>query len=380
MFSPKVLVSIVMFLYYFIFIPIAFFISPHLHSLGVDIVTTGFLQAFGLILLIVTMLINGVLTDKYINNKRLLIVYLTISSICFVLFSFVENVNLLMIIFLLIWIFFMSLVPVIDGLVLIDIDSKDYHKVRAFGSIGAAFSYLLNGYLLGASLFNYMLLGCAFAIVMIVIILFKTNDNLIIDKINYKLGIKHLIKNSTLLLIFIITLFSYGVLGADDAFQYQYNVEIVLISSTIYGVVGFSSIFIEGGVMMGFNKINNFLSEKKMLHISCLLLLFIFMSKFLFFENKTIIIIGDLLLGVFVGLFIPTVIGIINREADDSIKNTVLSLYQMSIKLGAAFLGFTTAIYYEQTKELASIYYLHALFIIIPIVLIFFLPKSKYNE
>ena len=120
--------------------------SPFLIGKGVDIVVAGLLQTLGLVILIVVLLNNGVIADKIKNPKKVLKISLYGSAFSFLLFLLSNGVTLAVIGFLLIWMFFMPLAPIIDSIALTSVDSSKYATVRSFGSLGAATSYLINGY------------------------------------------------------------------------------------------------------------------------------------------------------------------------------------------------------------------------------------------
>ena len=149
--------SIMMFLYYFIFVTISFFMAPFLTSNGVEQVTVGYLQMTGLILLIISLLINGYLTDNFIKNKNLMKIYLGLAIVSMIIFLLNISTGLLCLSFLLIWFFFMPLTSIIDGLVLIDLDKKQYAKVRSYGSLGAAISYFMSSIFLGQGAFDALI-------------------------------------------------------------------------------------------------------------------------------------------------------------------------------------------------------------------------------
>ena len=78
--STTTRIKLVMFLFYFIYIPINFFMSPFLIGKGVDIVVAGLLQTLGLVILIVVLLNNGVIADKIKNPKKVLKIIVNIEK------------------------------------------------------------------------------------------------------------------------------------------------------------------------------------------------------------------------------------------------------------------------------------------------------------
>jgi MFS family permease len=74
---------------------VSFFLARELTTQGISLSTMGFLAVIGLVLLIVSLLLNGYLTDKLITNKRLLIIYMTITLISFIGFIIATNLIVL---------------------------------------------------------------------------------------------------------------------------------------------------------------------------------------------------------------------------------------------------------------------------------------------
>ena len=103
--------------------------SPYLIDKGVDIVTAGLLQTFGLVILIFVLLNNGVIADKIKNPKKVLRISLYGSAFSFFLFLISSGVTLAVISFLMIWMFFMPLAPIIDSIALTSVDSSKYATV-----------------------------------------------------------------------------------------------------------------------------------------------------------------------------------------------------------------------------------------------------------
>lgn len=122
--------------------------------------------------------------------------------------------------------------------------------------------------------------------------------------------------------------------------------------------------------MILFTKIYKVTRIKSILYTCIITLLLIFLSKAFFYESKEIVILGNIMIGVFVGLFIPVTISIISFSVDQSILNSVLSLFQMFIKLGGAIIGLFTSIYLASGAELPSIYILHAIVLSFAFILV----------
>ena len=186
----------------------------------------------------------------------------------------------------------------------------------------------------------------------------------------YIKALKLISKDRNIILIHLITLLTYGVLAADDAYQITFALDYTNISPSPLGIVGFISIIVESIIMIFFTSVRKIISIKRLLFICLIVLFIIFITKYLYYDNQKIIIVGNIMIGVFVGLFIPIAISIIDMHTDISIRNTVLNLYQASIKLGGAILGALTTAYIAFGNELPSIYLLHAILMIIPFILI----------
>lgn len=372
--------SIMMFLYYFIFVTIAFFMAPFLTNNGVDQVTVGYLQMTGLILLIISLLISGYLTDNFISNKNLMKIYLALSIAAMIIFLLNISTILLCISFLLIWFFFMPLTSIIDGLVLIDLDKKQYAKVRSYGSLGAAISYFISSIFLGQGAFDALIFINIILLIVLLSFAFNISEKAHIDRVQYKEGIKSIMSNRNLILIMIITFLTYGVLAADDAYSYNFASEVVGISASIIGLMGLMSILLEASVMNLYLKINHIISTKNLLYLSSVSLLFVFVVNHSFYTNVNLVILASIVLGLFVGLFVPISISIIRENSDPSIVNSVLSIYQMAIKFGGIILGFATTYLLSVTGDLPSIYLLHAIVIMFSFIFIFLLKLKKVEK
>lgn len=369
--------SIMMFLYYFIFVTISFFMAPFLTSNGVDQVTVGYLQMTGLILLIISLLINGYLTDNFISNKGLMKIYLALAIVSMVIFLLNINTSLLCLSFLLIWFFFMPLTSIIDGLVLIDLDKKQYSKVRSYGSLGAAISYFISSIFLGQGAFDALIFINIILLAALLYLAFSIKEAAHIDRVHYKEGLRSILSNRNLILIIIITFLTYGVLAADDAYSYNFASEVVGISASVIGLMGLMSILLEASIMNLYLKINKFISTKNLLYVSSLSLLFVFVINHSFYTSHALVIFASIVLGLFVGLFVPISINIIRENSHPSVVNSVLSIYQMAIKLGGIILGFATTYMFSITGDLPSIYLLHAIIIMFSFIFIFLLKVKK---
>ena len=374
------LISSVMFIYYFIFVTIGFFFSRQLTTLGLPLELVGSLAVIGLVCLVISLVINGFITDNYINNKNLIISYLCITFFCFLTFNFSTNIYVLSIVYSMIWFFFMSLTSMVDGLALNGIEQSKYPLIRAAGSIGAAFSFFLNSWVLDGVGFSFILILNSILIIIMIILIFNICGKFTTHKIKYMNGLKIISKNRNIILILLITFFTYGVIAADDAFQVTFGIDYAQLSSFTLGIVGFLSMLLESIIMLFYYKIEKYIPLKSLFFICVITLFFIFITKYLYYDIKIIVIIGNIMLGLFLGLFIPMAISVINLYTDISIRNTILSLYQAFIKLGGAFLGAFTTAYIAFGEDLPSIYKLHSIILIIPFILIIFLKINSKKD
>lgn len=303
--------------------------------------------------------------------------------ISFLLLITANNNFILVIGYFSIWISFISIAPIIDGFILNQVQEKNYYKIRMMGSFGAAIGYFVNSYVMGSfQLRTVFSLNIALLIIMYFIIISieekKESEPKFKNKMNYKEGMKHIIQKPELLIIFGLTLLAYGTLGGDDAYTYLYETTEVGISPMIVGIVGFFSIFIETLIIFLFPKIKLYVN--KLLLISVSMLVIVFFIKFTGYQHSNLIIISDLLIGVFTGIFIPLSIILLNQNSEKLVKNTVLSIYQMTIKIGASVVGLMTAITFGNTKIYHQIYLLHLIIILFAVfVCIIFWKKFNYK-
>ncbi len=362
--------AVILFIYYFVFVSVSFFVAPYLIERGMPIETVGFLNSIGLFMLIISLLAMGFVADLRISNKKIISGNLIISSVIFLAIIKVEDFFILSILYVLMWATFMVATSLLDGLILKDIPHDKYPVIRSFGSIGAAVSYFLNSTILGAYNFDsIMYLNIVFLILIVVLLLF-VHEHPFETKISFSEGVKAVSSNKKVILIMVVTFLTYGVLAADDAYTYTFTTEIANISPATLGIVGFVSIGIEA-IIMFFYLPNKFYKYNKVfLSLITMIIMFVFFTKAHFYEVKFLINFGNVILGIFTGLYIPIAINIINKNTDGSIKNSVLSVYQIAIKLGGAILGFLTASYVANTSNLPGIYNLHFVIALIGLVLI----------
>ncbi len=378
--TNKFVHSIVMFLYYFVFVSVSFFVAPYLIEIGMNPATVGYLNSIGLFILILSLFMMGYITDTKYKNKTIISINLLITTFIFILFALVNNFNTLAILYILMWATFMVSTSLLDGLILKDIDEANFPKVRAMGSIGAAVSYLVNSVVLGGFSFSMLMILNALFLVVIIISLTKITEHEFDTKTSYKEGIRALKNNKLILGVLLISFLTYGVLAADDAYSYTFSVDIAGISALMMGVVGFLSIALEAVLMATYNPTKHRKYQQRLLIFITVILAFIFLSKGHMYESKFIINLGNILLGVFTGLFIPISIDLINQNTYGSVKNSVLSLYQTSIKLGGAILGLITANYIDKTNSLPGIYDIHLVITLIGIVcIIIFINERKVD-
>lgn len=368
----------IMFIYYFIFVTISFFFSPFLtQNKGFSTQAIADLTIIGYALLLIVFLLFGYIADKINSSKKIIIANLFITSILFIILILFENTYILSLSYILTYPFFMALTSLLDGFVLNNIDENEYPYIRSIGSLGAAISYFLNSIFIGN--FNYYNI-MIFQTILVMLLLFFVCISLEVKQvksnvISYKEGLKELKVNKEVLLILIITFFTYGTLSADDAYTYAYNIELVHISNFIFGLTGLLSISLEFIIMIFYNFLYNMLSISKILYISSITLLFIYLTKYLCTDYPLIITIGNVLLGIFTGFFIPSIIFLITKYSNLAIRNTMLGLYQISIKSGALIIATITAYFYSKTNYLPNIYLLHAILIAGAIFTIFILGK-----
>ncbi len=267
----------------------------------------------------------------------------------------------------------------LDGLVIRDIDSSKYSTVRAFGSYGAAVSYFANSYALNDfSLSANLAFNAGLVIVLILLLLTikETNYEKNASLADYKSEVANALAIKPVLYILIITFLTYGTLSADDSYQVIYNTNVVGIGATVMGIIGFVSIVSEGSFMMIHKRILNKFGLINTINIGVVTLLIIYITRFTMYTSPTIINIGSILMGVFIGFYVPSAILIINEFIGDETKNIFLSLYQVMIRLGGVLIGLITTIFFDMTGSLQNIYFLHSIMIALSFIFIFKLKKE----
>lgn len=364
----------VLLVYYYIYITILFFATPYMNDQNIQITDFAKIQSLSILILVILLFIGGYLADKKFKIKNLTTAFLTLSTVSLGVMLNSDSQVLLLISYTFMFVSFMIIPSFLDGLILKDLEKKDVSITRAYGSFGAAIGFFLNSYII-ADLSSSYLLYIAFFLMLILNLLIyflKERKMSISDKSNYS----SLLKNKKVLLIILITFFSYGVLSADDAFQFSYAVEVVKMSEQLYGINSFIAIIIELLIMISFYKLLKKFDLYYLLLTSVSSLLLMFIMKIFFVESIILISISNIIMGIFTGLYIPLILHIVSKVIDKNLKNSMLSLYLISLKLSGALLGYITSLYVELNNSIASIYQLHAVCVCFSIVLIVLNKKS----
>ncbi len=369
-----------MFLYFYVYVSTSFFFSPYLiNEKGFTAEKMGYLTTIGLIFLIASFFLSGYLADIIRSNRKIIIVNLIISFFVVVGLVVFSNHLILAILYILSWSNFIMITSQLDGLVIRDIDSQKYSIVRAFGSYGAALSYFINSYALNEiSLSINLLLNAGLILLMIILVATiketeYVNNGTLQD---YKNEVSKAIKIKPIFLIMLISFLTYGTLSADDSYQVIYNTDIVKISAIVMGIVGFISIVSEGSFMYLHKLIIKRFGIINTINIGVITLFIIYITRFTMYTSPFIINLGSILMGVFIGFYVPSAILIINYYIQDETKNMFLSLYQIMIRLGGVIIGLITAIFFDLTGSLQNIYLLHTIVIGSSFILIQQLKKD----
>lgn len=366
--------KVTMFIYFYIYVSISFFFAPYLTNVkGFDKVEVGYLTSLGLALLIISFFTNGYISDKINSNKKLILINLVVSLIVIIGLVLGTNHTLLAIFYILSWSNFIMITSQLDGLVIRDINPGLYSTVRAFGSYGAAVSYFVNSYALNDVRLDYNLLLNAGLIVILIGLIYtikETNYKRNASISEYKREVKNALRIKPVLYIMVITFLTYGTLSADDSYQVLYNTNVVKISATVMGLVGLISILSEGTFMMIHKRILNKFGLIKTINIGIITLLVIYITRFTMYTSPLIINIGSVLMGVFIGFYVPSAILIINHYIGEETKNIFLSLYQIMIRLGGLLIGLITTIFLDITGSLQNIYLLHSIMIALSLIFV----------
>lgn len=372
--------KLTMFVYFYIYVSISFFFAPYLTSVkGFEPAQVGYLTTAGLILLIILFFTNGYIADKINSNKRLIILNLIVSLI--VISGLIVSTNhiALSVFYILSWSNYLMITSQLDGLIIRDIDAALYSKVRAFGSFGAAVSYFVNSYALNDLSLDYNLMfnvGLIVVLIALVSSIKETHYERNASISEYKTEVKKALQIKPIVYIMIITFLTYGTLSADDVYQVTYNTDVVKIAATVMGIVGFISIVSEGAFMSIHKRILNKFGLINTINIAVVTLLVIYITRFTMYTSPVIINIGSILMGVFIGFYVPSAIMIINYYIGDQTKNIFLSLYQIMIRIGGILIGLITTIFFDLTGSLQNIYFLHSIMIATSLIFVFKLKQA----
>lgn len=375
--------KLTMFVYFYIYVSISFFFAPYLISIkGFAPEVVGYLTTFGLTMLIISFFLSGYLADKINSNKRIIIANLIISFFVIIGLVVAQNHIILAILYILSWSSFIMITSQLDGLVIRDADPSRYSTIRAFGSYGAAVSYFVNSYALNDISLEFNLYFNAALVLSLIVLLFLINEkdyqkNTSIGE--YKQEVFKAVKIKPVLYILIITFLTYGTLSADDSYQVMYNTDVVGISATVMGIIGFVSIVSEGSFMMVHKRILNKFGLIGTINIGVITLFIIYITRFTMYTTPWIINLGSILMGVFIGFYVPSAILIINKYIGDETKNIFLSFYQIMIRMGGVLIGLVTTIFFDITGSLQNIYLLHSTMIFLSFIFIVLLKKEINN-
>ncbi|MGL4589628.1 MAG: MFS transporter [Mycoplasmatales bacterium] len=367
-----------LFIYYFVFVTISFFNAPFLFQKGISTEQVGYGFSVAVLIAITLMLVSGYLNDqKIITNQRMIQLLLIITGIFYLGIYFFENATYVTISYVLLTASFLTLPSIIDSLVIHSLADNSYAKIRSYGSMGAAVSYFLAAFLMTSVDFSVVLTINVSLIVILLIIVSQINYVYIAEKNDYIKGLKAIKQNRQIWLILVIAFLTYGVIRADDPYTITYNVEIVKLTGTWIGIVGFMSIFFEAYIMNIYDKLIIRFGERKMLITVISILVVIFLTKYTMYESKIIISIGNILFGLFIGVFVPLSINLLNRNTNEHVKTTIFSMLQFVIYFGGFVLGTITTFIYVQTNFLPNIYLLHTVVIGLGLLFTIFMRKDQ---
>lgn len=368
------------FIYYFIYVTILFFNAGFIMAKGIDPVTVGYVFSMSTFASILVMMIFSFIIDKqYVTAKLGFIIMLAVSGLGILMFTASANSTIILIGYAMATAFYVAQPAIIDSLVLSTTPTEQYSKIRSYGSIGAAISYFSSSYILGEMDFSYLMYFLVFLMFVLMFVISKIESGDKPHKVHYLHGIKESLKKRNILIILIITFLTYGVVKADDPFTVQYNFEYAHLTAATVGLVGLISIMFEAAVMNFFEKVHQKFNFKIIITISILTLSAIFYTKYAFYDFPMIVNIGNVMLGLFVGLFIPVSVSIINYEASADTKTTVLSLFQTMQSIGGSLLGLATTYYLSISGFLPSIYIFHFIVTLGAVLFVGFL-KTERNE
>lgn len=368
------------FLYYFVFVTISFYNSPYLISQGIDMQVVGYAFSTSLLISMIIMVLLGIINDnEVLSHKNSMLGTIVVTIIASIVMVVTTSPELKILAFVTSSSFYFAMPGIMDGLVLDSTPKEEYGHIRSFGSFGAAISYFISSVVLGSMNYgiivgiNTVLLIATFVLLISIKYEFKKSE------FTYREALKHTASNRNIVLIILITLFSYGVLKADDAFNYNFSTTFAGYTAFIYGVVGLFSIIFEASLMNVYHGARKKFSDKGLLYISAMVLIIIFFCKATMYPYTIVIIATDLALGIFVGLFVPTAVAIINENSDEKVRTSILSIYQGAILLGGVIFGYITTYFIGiiGDSNLPQIYYLHAVIIVVSLIFIYNIKQNK---
>lgn len=369
--------AVVMFSYYFVFVTVNFFYAPYLeaaYGLG-----TGELFSYGLFLAVGLMFVISYFVDSSLIKIKTVLIWALAIVIVQTFGLMTTNLTLITISYVGLLGVFLAIPSILDTLVVHEYPQERYGLIRSFGSLGAAISYFFSSYFLGNSEFSTIILINILFIVAALVIVMTIKDNYQATRKEYSLAFKHMWAKRNILLVLLLTFVTYGIIRADDAYNYQYTTEIVKITPFVVGVIGLTSIGVEFMIMATSQSFIKRINLKYLLLISSVILTAIVYTKYAFYTNQLIINIGNIALGIFVGVFIPVVITILNDNTQSAIKATILSLYQTLVLLGGAIFAYITAMYINAGNSLHEMYWLHAIIVSSGIIISLLMKKEKVN-
>lgn len=331
--------------YYFVFTITMFFMAPFFLERGVDQVTIGYVSAFSIFMLIMAYVGTGYLADEVLGDKKILIIGTSISVFLFLIMGIVKNTKVLMLAFVLVNIFFISLAAIIDDMIL-NIKREKYTHIRMFGSLGAGVAYVIGAFFLQRNYFDKIFLLVVVLLVAMLLAILKVEETRVFRMKDYLGGIREAVSNPKILGLLVLTFLTYGVLSGADAFAINYQLIQVHLSNTTVGILGFSAVFIESMAMLSCGFLSGKIRSTRIITASLSLLFLGFFLQYMFYGKQVLVITGVLLIGGFLGLFIPTVIELLSRNTQADVENMVLSVYQLVVKFGAFFFGTASTTYF----------------------------------
>ncbi|MGL4589630.1 MAG: MFS transporter [Mycoplasmatales bacterium] len=376
MFNQKVAFII----YYYVFVTISFFNAPFLIGKGISPEQVGYGFSFSVLIALLLMLLSGYLNDqKIITNQRMIQILLVITGVFYFGIYFGNKESIVITSYVILTAAFLSIPSIIDSLIIHSIEETNYSyaNIRKYGSIGAATSYFLAAFMMSTVDFKVVLIMNVVLIGLLCFFVNRVKYNYVPERKDYFTGLRELRKKTEVWTILIIAFLTYGVIRADDPYTITYNAEIVKLSGLTVGIIGFCSILFEAYIISLYDKIVNKIGERKLMSIAICALILIFITKYTNYDSKVIISTGNILLGLFIGLFVPIAINLLDRNSNIHVKTTVFSFYQFAIYFGGFVLGMLTTYTYVQTNFLPNIYILHAIVVSLALIFTRFLKVKK---